>query len=76
LIWNEDGTYKSRRQLQDIVEGAVGAFCRDTEVIVYCGVGGYGSAWLFVLTAVLGYTNVKLYDGSAQEWVRYYDMVM
>jgi thiosulfate/3-mercaptopyruvate sulfurtransferase len=39
------------------------------EIIVYCGVGGYASSWWFVLTQVLGYENVKLYDGSAQEWV-------
>jgi thiosulfate/3-mercaptopyruvate sulfurtransferase len=45
------------------------------EVIVYCGVGGYASSWWFVLTQVLGYQDVKLYDGSAQEWVKYYDMV-
>jgi thiosulfate/3-mercaptopyruvate sulfurtransferase len=45
------------------------------EVIVYCGVGGYASSWWFVLTQVLGYQNVRVYDGSAQEWVRYYDMV-
>jgi thiosulfate/3-mercaptopyruvate sulfurtransferase len=45
------------------------------EIIVYCGVGGYASSWWFVLTQVLGYENVKLYDGSAQEWVMYYNMV-
>ena len=37
--------------------------------------GGYTSSWWFVLTQVLGYEDVKLYDGAAQEWVRYYDMV-
>jgi thiosulfate/3-mercaptopyruvate sulfurtransferase len=39
------------------------------EIIVYCGVGGYASSWWFVLTQVLGYQNVKFYDGAAQEWV-------
>jgi thiosulfate/3-mercaptopyruvate sulfurtransferase len=48
---------------------------KNQEIIVYCGVGGYASSWWFVLTQVLGYENVKLYDGSAQEWVRYYVMV-
>ncbi|MEM2093542.1 MAG: rhodanese-like domain-containing protein, partial [Candidatus Bathyarchaeia archaeon] len=38
------------------------------EVIVYCGVGGYASTMYFVLSEVLGYRNVKVYDGSAQEW--------
>jgi thiosulfate/3-mercaptopyruvate sulfurtransferase len=44
------------------------------EIIVYCGVGGYASSWWYLLTQVLGYENVKFYDGSAQEWVREYDM--
>jgi thiosulfate/3-mercaptopyruvate sulfurtransferase len=48
---------------------------RNQEIIVYCGVGGYASSWWFVLTQVLGYQNVKFYDGASQEWVRYYDMV-
>jgi thiosulfate/3-mercaptopyruvate sulfurtransferase len=38
------------------------------EIIVYCGLGGYASPVYFVLTQVIGYTNVKLYDGSMQEW--------
>ena len=28
---------------------------RDSEIIVYCGVGGYASSWWFILTQVLGY---------------------
>jgi len=38
------------------------------EIIVYCGVGGYASTTYFILKEVLGYPNVKFYDGSAQEW--------
>lgn len=48
---------------------------KSKEIVVYCGVGGYASSWWFVLTQVLGYKNVKMYDGSAQEWVRANDMV-
>lgn len=40
----------------------------DEEIIVYCGVGGYASPVWYVLTQVVGYTNVKFYDGSMQEW--------
>lgn len=76
LIWNDDGTYKSRDELRGLVYQALGRHRRTDEIIVYCGVGGYASAWQYVLTAVLGYRNVKLYDGSAQEWVRYYDLVL
>jgi thiosulfate/3-mercaptopyruvate sulfurtransferase len=42
--------------------------CLPREIIVYCGVGGYASTNYFVLSEVLGYENVKIYDGSAQEW--------
>ena len=38
------------------------------EIIVYCGVGGYASPVWFALTQMVGYKNVKLYDGSMQEW--------
>ncbi len=41
---------------------------RDEEIIIYCGVGGYASPVYYVLTEVVGYTNVKFYDGSMQEW--------
>lgn len=40
----------------------------DWEIIIYCGVGGYASPVFFVLTEVIGYRNVKFYDGSMQEW--------
>jgi thiosulfate/3-mercaptopyruvate sulfurtransferase len=77
-LWklNLDGTYtyKDTETLRAMASGVVGRY-KGREVIVYCGVGGYASSWWFVLTQVLGYENVKFYDGAAQEWVRYYDMV-
>ena len=73
-MWNSDGTYKDTEILSAMASGVIGKH-KANEIIVYCGVGGYASSWWFVLTQVLGYENVKIYDGSAQEWVRYYDMV-
>jgi thiosulfate/3-mercaptopyruvate sulfurtransferase len=74
-IWNaKDGTYKDPDMLARIGSGVVGKD-KTKEIIVYCGVGNNASGWWFVLTQILGYGNVKFYDGSAQEWVRYYDMV-
>ena len=80
-IWdqNENGayTYKSPEALAELAAAAVGGppDAVNKEIIVYCGVGGYGSTLWFVLTQVLGYQNVKLFDGSAQAWVKQYDMV-
>jgi thiosulfate/3-mercaptopyruvate sulfurtransferase len=73
---NADGTYtyKDTETLGAMASGVIGRH-KANEMIVYCGVGGYASSWWFVLTQVVGYENVKIYDGSAQEWVRYYDMV-
>lgn len=82
-IWDlnsDDGTYvyKDSEMLRAVASGVIGqsADPKSQEIIVYCGVGGYASSWWFVLTQVLGYENVKVYDGSAQEWVKYYDMVV
>ena len=74
-IWNEDGTYKSKEALQEMASAVVGDK-KNEEIIVYCGVGGYASSWWYVLTEVLEYKKVKIYDGAAQEWGIYYDMVL
>jgi thiosulfate/3-mercaptopyruvate sulfurtransferase len=68
---NPDGTYvyRDKKTLVAMATGVIGRH-RDKEIIVYCGVGGYASSWWFVLTQVLGYENVKIFDGSAQEWVK------
>ena len=74
---NPDGTYvyKDQKTLRAMASGVIGRH-RDKEIIVYCGVGGYAGSWWFVLTQVLGYDNVRIFDGSAQEWVmKKYDMV-
>ncbi len=80
-IWqqNPDGTYTYREPeiLGKMASNAIGkaAIPESKEIIVYCGVGGYAGAWWYVLTQVLEYDNVRIYDGSAQEWSRHYDMV-
>ena len=68
-IWTHEGTYRSIKELRDMAIGIVGRD-RSQEIIIYCGVGGYSSAWCFVLREVLGYTDVRIYDGSAEEWTR------
>ena len=68
------GTYKDTAVLEDMAAGVVGGQvcgwwgCLPREIIVSCGVGGYASTLYFVLSEVLGYENVKIYDGAAQEW--------
>lgn len=67
LIWNADGTYKSAAELRSLL-APIWAGEPWQEIVVYCGVGGYASGWWFALTQMLGYFNVRFYDGSAQEW--------
>jgi thiosulfate/3-mercaptopyruvate sulfurtransferase len=67
-------TYKDAEMLSAMASGVIGKR-KPNDIIVYCGVGGYASSLWYVLTQVLGYHNVKIFDGSAQEWVIYYDMV-
>ena len=40
----------------------------DDEVIAYCRIGERSSLTWFVLKYLLGYPNVKNYDGSWTEW--------
>jgi len=68
-IWTEDGTYRTMDELRGMVSGVVGTEM-SKEIIIYCGVAGFSSAWLFLLRELLGYKNVKMYHGSAQEWTR------
>ena len=68
-IWNKDGTYKDKQVLENMALGIIG-YDKSQEIIIYCGVGGFTSAWWYVLTQLLGYESVKFYDGSAQDWVK------
>jgi thiosulfate/3-mercaptopyruvate sulfurtransferase len=63
---NEDGTFKSAEQLKQLYQGK-GVSGAD-EVIAYCRIGERSSHTWFVLKYLLGYDNVKNYDGSWTEW--------
>ncbi len=64
---NEDGTFKSADELRAIYEGEQG-LSPDDEVVAYCRIGERSSHSWFVLTYLLGYPNVRNYDGSWTEW--------
>jgi thiosulfate/3-mercaptopyruvate sulfurtransferase len=63
---NEDGTFKSADALKQLYEskGVTG----NGEVIAYCRIGERSSHTWFVLKYLLGYDQVKNYDGSWTEW--------
>ena len=67
-VWEADGTYRPVELIRGMAAGVIGED-KGQEVITYCGVGGYASTWWFLLTQLLGYMNVKIYDGSMEAWV-------
>jgi thiosulfate/3-mercaptopyruvate sulfurtransferase len=64
---NPDGTFKSADELKAIYEGEQGLKPSD-EIVAYCRIGERSSHSWFVLTYLLGYENVRNYDGSWTEW--------
>ena len=67
---NDDGTFKSADELRALyeAEGITG----DREVIAYCRIGERSSHTWFALQELLGFPNVKNYDGS---WTEYGSLV-
>lgn len=63
----DDGTFKSAEELKAIYEGEKGLNPND-DIIAYCRIGERSSHTWFVLTYLLGYPNVRNYDGSWTEW--------
>jgi len=66
-VVNEDGTFKSKQELQALYAGK--AITPDLKVVVtYCRIGERSSHSWFVLKYLLGYPDVRNYDGSWTEW--------
>jgi thiosulfate/3-mercaptopyruvate sulfurtransferase len=68
---NEDGTFKNAEALRAIYLQEKG-LDPDQETIAYCRIGERSSHSWFVLTYLLGYPNVRNYDGS---WTEYGNLV-
>jgi len=63
---NEDGTFKSDDELKALYGGK--GVTGDKDIIAYCRIGERSSHSWFALKYLLGYKNVKNYDGSWTEW--------
>ena len=61
-----DGTFKSADELRSLY-GSNGV-TPDKEVVAYCRIGERSSHTWFVLQYLLGYPQVRNYDGSWTEW--------
>ena len=63
---DEDGTFKSAADLKALYEGE--GVSPDKPTIAYCRIGERSSHTWFVLKYLLGYPEVRNYDGSWTEW--------
>lgn len=63
---NDDGTFKPAAELRALVSDH--GITQDKEVITYCVRGGLSTHLWFVLKYLLGYPEVREYDGSWVEW--------
>jgi thiosulfate/3-mercaptopyruvate sulfurtransferase len=64
---NDDGTFRSADALRGIYADELGLDPAD-DIIAYCRIGERSSHTWFVLTHLLGYSQVRNYDGSWTEW--------
>jgi thiosulfate/3-mercaptopyruvate sulfurtransferase len=62
----DDGTFKSADELRQLYESK--GVTADKAVTAYCRIGERSAHTWFVLRELLGYTDVKNYDGSWTEW--------
>ncbi|GAB3658208.1 sulfurtransferase [Zhihengliuella somnathii] len=63
----EDSTFKNRDELEQVYLDGAGLRAGD-DVVAYCRIGERSSHTWFVLTHLLGFENVRNYDGSWTEW--------
>ncbi|MFZ4573623.1 MAG: sulfurtransferase [Phycisphaerales bacterium] len=68
---NQDGTFKSASELRDLYVEAKGLRA-DVPTLAYCRIGERSSHTWFVLKYLLGFENVRNYDGS---WTEYGSMI-
>jgi thiosulfate/3-mercaptopyruvate sulfurtransferase len=71
---NEDKTFKSVAELKAMYEEA--GVTADKNIITYCDTGVLATHGWFVMSELLGYTNVKVYDGSMREYANMFDTPM
>ncbi len=67
---NDDGTFKSPQELRALYEAE--GITPDKDVVAYCRIGERSSHSWFVLRELLGFENVRNYDGS---WTEYGSLV-
>ncbi|MEA2095370.1 MAG: sulfurtransferase [Candidatus Cloacimonadota bacterium] len=65
-VVNENGTIKSKEEIASAINDA--GITSDKEVILYCASSVRAGVVYMALKDILGYKNVKVYDGAYYEW--------
>jgi thiosulfate/3-mercaptopyruvate sulfurtransferase len=69
VMYEKDATYKTTNELAAIATPSVGSDL-SKEIIIYCDTGKFCTGWWFMLHELMGYKDVKVYDGSMMEWAK------
>ncbi len=67
-LYTPEGLYKDKDALAALAQKAVGNDL-SREMILYCDTGKTCTSWALIMTDMLGYKDVKVYDGSSMEWL-------
>ena len=74
IDYHGDKKLKPKEDLEIIYKNFLPS--KDDDVIVYCHSGVRSAHTTFILTQLLGYKNVKNYDGSWVEWSHFSDYLV
>jgi thiosulfate/3-mercaptopyruvate sulfurtransferase len=69
VAYTDLGTFKKKQDLEVLAATIVGKD-KSKEIITYSDTGRCCPTWAFIFIHVLGYKNVKVYDGSFEEWIK------
>lgn len=72
IDYNDKKRIRSRQELDSIYGSKLSS--KKDPIIVYCHTGVRSAHTIFVLTQLLGYKNVRNYDGSWSEWSYFNDL--
>jgi len=67
-VLNEDDSFKSRDELEAVFTGIGLALGQTGEIAVYCRLSHRASLVWLAMRHILGFDNVRIYDGSWTEW--------
>jgi thiosulfate/3-mercaptopyruvate sulfurtransferase len=67
--FTKSGMFKPVSELNDLAVKTVGTD-KSKAIVTYCDTGRCCPTWAFIFRKVLGYENVRVYDGGMEEWSR------